>query len=168
MPDDIAITAGSGTTVATDLVSSRHFQRVKVVHGADGTASDACPATPLPVELVPTGAGGSTPYYLTSAASTNLTAVKASAGKLYSFEVTNTNAAVRYIRFYNKASAPVIASDSALIVAGYAVPGNGGIVVPVANRAFSTGIAFSLSTSASDTGGGSVAADELKVSLGYV
>lgn len=50
MADDVAITAGSGTTVATDDVDGRHFQRVKVVWGADGVANDANATTPLPVQ----------------------------------------------------------------------------------------------------------------------
>jgi hypothetical protein len=41
MADDIAVTAGSGTTVATDEIGGRHFQRVKLALGADGTATDA-------------------------------------------------------------------------------------------------------------------------------
>jgi hypothetical protein len=41
MADDIAVTAGSGTTIATDEISGRHFQRVKLALGADGTAADA-------------------------------------------------------------------------------------------------------------------------------
>ena len=31
MADDVAITAGSGTTIATDEISSKHYQRVKPV-----------------------------------------------------------------------------------------------------------------------------------------
>lgn len=41
MADDIAITPGSGASVATDDVGGRHFQRVKLALGADGTAADA-------------------------------------------------------------------------------------------------------------------------------
>lgn len=40
MADDVAITAGSGTTVATDDISGRHFQRVKLTDGtADSTTA---------------------------------------------------------------------------------------------------------------------------------
>ncbi len=35
MPDNVAVTAGSGTTIATDLVGSAHYQKIKVF---DGTA----------------------------------------------------------------------------------------------------------------------------------
>lgn len=49
MPDDVSITAGSGTTVATDEIGGRHFQRVKPAFGADGTAGDVTVDNPLPV-----------------------------------------------------------------------------------------------------------------------
>lgn len=50
MPDDIQITPGSGAPVATDEIGGRHFQRVKITHGADGTATDTSAANPFPVE----------------------------------------------------------------------------------------------------------------------
>lgn len=37
MADNVAITAGSGTTIATDDVAGVHFQKVKIVAGTDGT-----------------------------------------------------------------------------------------------------------------------------------
>ncbi len=40
MADGVAITAGSGTTIATDDISSVHYQRVKRSVGADGAATD--------------------------------------------------------------------------------------------------------------------------------
>jgi hypothetical protein len=49
MADNVAITAGSGTSIATDDVGGVQYQRVKVAWGADGSASDASNATPLPV-----------------------------------------------------------------------------------------------------------------------
>lgn len=46
MADNVAITAGSGTTIATDDVSSVHYQRVKLVDGTlDSTAAIAGDAT---------------------------------------------------------------------------------------------------------------------------
>lgn len=49
MADDIAITAGSGTNIATDDIGGRHFQRVKLTFGADGTANDVASGNPLPI-----------------------------------------------------------------------------------------------------------------------
>ena len=39
MADNVPITAGVGTSVATDDVTSVHYQRIKLVGGADGTAT---------------------------------------------------------------------------------------------------------------------------------
>lgn len=41
MADNVAITAGSGTTIAADDISSVFYQRVKLSLGADGVAADA-------------------------------------------------------------------------------------------------------------------------------
>lgn len=41
MADNVAITAGSGTSVAADDIASVFYQRVKLSLGADGTAVDA-------------------------------------------------------------------------------------------------------------------------------
>jgi len=51
MADNVDITPGTGKTVATDDVGGFHYQRVKVTWGADGTATDASAAAPLPVTL---------------------------------------------------------------------------------------------------------------------
>lgn len=49
MPDNVAITPGTGTTIATDDISGVQYQRVKVTWGADGAATDASTSSPLPV-----------------------------------------------------------------------------------------------------------------------
>jgi len=36
MADDIAVTPGSGATIGADEISSVKYQRVKLIHGADG------------------------------------------------------------------------------------------------------------------------------------
>lgn len=54
MADNVAITAGSGTNIATDDIGGVQYQRVKATWGVDGTATDVSAANPLPV--VQTGA----------------------------------------------------------------------------------------------------------------
>lgn len=50
MADDVTLPASTGTFVAaTDEVASRHFQKVKLTFGADGTATDVSGASGLPV-----------------------------------------------------------------------------------------------------------------------
>lgn len=113
--------------------------------------------------------GGATPGMLISAASTNATVIKASAGTLYSLVVTNINAAVRYIKFYNKATTPdendtpvqVVAVPGATTGGGFTVP------IPACGIAFGTGIAFRLVTGVANNDTGAVSANEHTVSYSY-
>jgi hypothetical protein len=41
MPDNVDITPGTGATVATDEVGGRHYQRMKLTDGAEGSANHA-------------------------------------------------------------------------------------------------------------------------------
>lgn len=52
MVDNVAITAGSGTSIAADDISSVFYQRVKPSHGADGSAVDTSETDPLPVRSI--------------------------------------------------------------------------------------------------------------------
>jgi hypothetical protein len=50
MADNVAITAGSGTTIGTDDIGGGvQIQRVKITWGVDGTATDASASNPVPV-----------------------------------------------------------------------------------------------------------------------
>jgi hypothetical protein len=51
MADNIAITAGTGTTVATDEVGGAHYQYVKPAYGVDGTATLVSTTNPLPTQI---------------------------------------------------------------------------------------------------------------------
>jgi hypothetical protein len=47
MADNVAITAGAGTTIAADDIAGVLHQRVKISQGADGSATDVSSAAPL-------------------------------------------------------------------------------------------------------------------------
>jgi hypothetical protein len=50
MADDVLITQGAGTSIGADEISSVKYQRIKLIHGADGVnAGDVSTANPLPV-----------------------------------------------------------------------------------------------------------------------
>ena len=49
MADNVAITPGSGAIAAADDIGGVLYQRVKVSHGADGSATDTSVSNPLPV-----------------------------------------------------------------------------------------------------------------------
>ena len=54
MADNIAVTEGTGKTVATDDVGGAQYQRVKLDVGADGATLPVTVAAPLPVSILDT------------------------------------------------------------------------------------------------------------------
>lgn len=190
MADNVTVTAGVYTAVvsADDIGGGVSVQRAKVTWGPDGTSNDTDVASgkALPIQIrtpngdsamddtldavkVTVSASGTTPYYLLSTGATAVS-VKASAAVLYGLDVTNTNASARYIKLYNKASAPTVGTDTILME--FLIPGSTGggghsPNLPVDGVAFGTGLAYGLATGAG-TSTGAVAAGEIIVNLQYV
>lgn len=145
-------TAQNGTsTIATDDIGGTHYQRVKRSLGRDGTASDAATA-----------------HRLLSAAAANQdsTVVKGSAGVLYGIAATNSNAAARYLKVYNKATGPTSADTP---VFTFYLPALGGISIPMPTGVdFSAGISLRMTTGVADNDANAVAANEIIASTIYV
>lgn len=117
------------------------------------------------VGLAPRTSGGLTTYHLVSAATTNATVVKASAGQLYGYYIYNNNAAMRKVAFHNTASAP---TAGASIFFTLNIPPNSAANVDFAmGIAFSAGIAFTTVTDNTDAGATAVAAGDLTINLFY-
>jgi hypothetical protein len=155
MADDFVANPGSGgsTFAADDVGAGKLVPRVKSTLGRDGLTADV-----------------GTLFRVLSAATTNATSVKASAGTVYSLIVTNTNAAARYLKLYNKASAPTVGTDTpvATICIPGATTGAGFVWQPPGGADFSTGIALALTTGAADSDTAAVALNEITVVGTYV
>ncbi|MCE3277791.1 MAG: hypothetical protein K0R13_3646, partial [Propionibacteriaceae bacterium] len=121
------------------------------------------------VGLDPQTAGGLSISRVISAASTNATSAKGSAGQVFGWFISNTNAAARYLKLYNKASAPTVGTDTPVMTV--LIPGNtagAGANVEFTNGVtFGTGIAFAITTGVADSDTGAVAANELVINLLY-
>lgn len=130
--------------------------------------------TPWLVQQNGVTAGGSTPYKLNSAASTNATSVKGSAGQVYMITASNVGSGVAFLKLYNKASAPTVGTDTPILVflipvASTAANGAGtNIPVPSCGLAFGTGIAFAITGGAADSDTTAVGANQVIVNIGYV
>lgn len=153
MADNFTANPGAGgATFAADEVGPALVPRVKQQVGRDGVAVDCA-----------------LPYRRISSADTNLAVVKSSPGSLHTIIAINTNAAVRYLKLYNKATAPVLASDTPVWT--IPIPGDtagGGFVVPLPGGLdFSAGIAIAMTTGAGDTDTGALAANEVILNLAY-
>jgi len=136
---------------------------------ADTLAAVTSITNPVKANLEPETAGGLSMSKTISAASTNATSLKASAGQIYGIQVFNLNAAARYLKLYNKASAPTVGTDTPVKV--ILIPGNtagAGAVMDFPNGlAFGTGIAWALTTGITDADTGAVAANEIVVNIDY-
>jgi hypothetical protein len=116
---------------------------VSVVN-ADGTvASFAGPATT--VSRIPS-----------SANSVNATVAKASAGKLFSVNGYNSSASVTYLKFYDKATAPTVGTDTPVLT--LALPALAVFSYDLGGIALATGIGYGLTTDAANNGTTAVAA----------
>lgn len=130
-------------------------------------------AAELTVRQAARAAGDLTVYSLNSAATTNANNIKGSAGSPYWISAMNTNAAARYLRLYNKATAPVPASDNALIIARFIIPGNAagaGLTINLGAlglSGFTNGIGLDVTGAAADTDATAISANEVYVNIGY-
>jgi hypothetical protein len=112
-------------------------------------------------------AGGTTNTIINSAASTNGTVVKGSAGTVYSVAVSNINAAIRYLKLYNSTTVTVGTTTPAITIP---IPA-GGIVnlnLGAIGQRFATGICIGMTTGAADNDTGAVAAGEIKALISYI
>lgn len=105
--------------------------------------------------------GTNTSRIVSSAATTNATSAKASAGAVHGIMATNTTAALKYLKLYNKASAPTVGTDTPVLTIALQpsnVPTN--IQFPKTMH-FSTGIAYALTGAAADADTTALAAGDV-------
>lgn len=115
MADNVGYTPGTGATVAADDIGSVLFQRIKIVHGADGTNDGDVSATnPIPASVP--GAQSVTIMSVTTAATgTNYTAFTSQACN--SLDIVNTSSvAIEYRRGATGNSMTILSGSSRLVV----------------------------------------------------
>jgi len=104
---------------------------------------------------------------INSAATTNATSVKATAGTVFSITASNTGAAAAFVKFYNLATAPTVGTSVPVIT--LSIPASGTVNVPFGpfGYRFATGIALAITNLAADTDATAVAAAQVKVLTSY-
>lgn len=122
---------------------------VRVAIASDNTAN----SNPWLVQPVPGTTNGASTCVVQSAASTNATNCKASAGLLYGIEVINTTSTIYYLRLYNLSTSPTCSSSTGF-VRTIPIPHGSGAGAGLANfytvgETYGTGLGFCV------TGGGS-------------
>jgi hypothetical protein len=98
--------------------------------------------------------GGATPTYqkFISATTTNATAVSSVPANISILHMENSGDGVRYVKFYNKASAPVVGTDVPLITIGIPAVSSSSFTLPaLIGIDFSIGISFAITLGAADS-----------------
>lgn len=162
-----ATTAGS-TTVLTRL-NAEEFSEMG--NGITAAVS-AMPAIPAGTNMIGSvqanmtatignGVNWSISRMLLSAATTNATVIKASGGRIGQIRGTNAVAAGKYLKLYNKASAPTVGTDVPVLT--FVLRGNSDFVIDVSNLGifFGTGIAYAITGIIADADTTALAAGDI-------
>lgn len=149
--EDAAETAG-GNLMMAGAVRRDTLASSSGTSGDNSTINTTSDGAVWTAQVAATNGGAST-CVLQSAASTNATNCKASAGNLYGVEVINTTSTIYYLRLYNSSGSPTCSSSTGF-VRSIPIPHASGNGAGIANfytvgEAYGTGIAFCF------TGGGS-------------
>lgn len=125
-------------------------------------------ATNQPVpNSVQSTASGTTASRVVSAASTNATSLKASAGNIFEIDVFNTAAYSVFLKFYNKASAPTVGTDTPVWTIPIAA-GTGYSKAFHYGHQLSTGIAYAITKLQADSDTTVVAAGDLTGNIDWI
>lgn len=96
---------------------------------------------------------------LSAAGTTNATSAKASAGYLHKVVGYTAAASARYIKFYNKATAPTVGTDTPVMT--FYLPASTAFALDLDGVYFSTGIAYALTTGSADADTGALTAGDV-------
>lgn len=137
-------TASSGLNGRLQRIAQRITSLIALIVQSTGLA-----ATAQRVVLADDGGPTSASRIVSAAADTNATSAKASAGVLYSVKGYNAAVTVRYLKFYNKATAPTVGTDTPVLT--IALPPQAAFALdwPI-GRYFATGIAYGMVTGSAD------------------
>jgi hypothetical protein len=145
---------GTAGTPSADVITVQGTTSMTPLLGSPGATSVS-------------GGISNTSRVVSAAASTNATSAKASAGRVYAIQGYNAATSVRYLKIYNKASAPTVGTDTPIKT--LALPPSAGFAFdfPVGYY-FATGIAYALTTGSADSDTGALtAADVVGLNVDY-
>lgn len=153
VPENLAQVGGAAvalgqTTMAASIPVAIASNQTAVPASQSGTwtvqPGNTPNTTPWLVQQVPQTTNGVSNARLNSASAATGT-VKASAGSLKGMALYNSNAAVRYLQIYNKASAPTLSTDTPVFT--FPIPPTSGVVLDIVDGdPQGTGIAYAITT----------------------
>ena len=121
----------------------------------------------LSLLVLKTGAVAASASRLSSTASTNATNIKATAGKLYGITAYNTNASARFLKLYDKRTAPTVGTDIPIVT--FVLPATT-LFSPIlaAPIPFNLGISYAITGLVADTDTTAITAYDVNGTMLYV
>lgn len=104
--------------------------------------------------------------HINSAASTNSKQVQKNRGTVYSLDCFNAGGAAAYVKLYNKATAPVVGTNTPVMVLAVPAAGNARLKLDYPAM-FNLGIGIAITGAAADSDTTAVAANQVKATLVY-
>ena len=160
----VGVAVVSAVPTATDNISGAIAQSGTWTMQPGNTAN----TTPWLFTPRPAATGSTlTKHRLIAAATTNATSVKATAGQLYVVHAYNVSAAVKYLKLYNKASAPTVGTDTP--VETHAIAAGAALRLDFTEHGnpFATGIAYALTGGGADADTTALAAGDVVLNMLY-
>jgi hypothetical protein len=166
-------TASSGLNGRLQRIAQRITSLIALIPASLGQKTSAASLavtissdqSAVAIKQTPQTTGGLTTYHLVSAATTNATNIKASAGQVFGWYIYNSNAAARKVTFHNSASAP---SAGASVYYSLVIPPTSGAnVFNETGLAFSAGIGITTVTGLADSDSAAVALNDLIINIWY-
>jgi hypothetical protein len=113
-----------------------------------------------------TASSNTTLYTVNSAATTNAASIKATGANLYGISVMNASASTKYVRFFNRNTAPTVGTDVPIMVVAVPATSSKEIEYVPAIR-FGTGLAVAITGGAAVTDNTAVAAGDVQLLVSY-
>lgn len=144
--DNSAFSAGTGTGLPIMAVFN---DSISAAASGDVAVPRMSAARQLLVADQAYTSGGWSPGHVVAGASTNASSIKGSAGQLGNVYAANSDTTWAYVKFFNKASAPTLGTDTPVFVMALPPGGGGSHPIP-AGLQFTTGIAMAITAGAPD------------------
>lgn len=168
MADNVAITAGTGTTIRTDETAGGHVQVNKLAISADGSDT-LIPATADGLATLPRPetSGGPSVFKSTDDLDETEEEVKASAGQVYGYLFHNVSTSWRYLKFYNATAASVTVGVTATHFKLGLPPTSSGHIGFTHGVPFGTAITVACTTGVADSDAVAPTANDVAVTIFY-
>lgn len=163
----------SNTNAVVQYIAVQDYAELtaEITAGRGQTSAGQALAVSIAGGTVTTNQGAAfnpTASIVNSAATTNGTSVKSTGGNIYSITASNTNAAARFLKLYNLATAPTVGTSAVALT--IPIPANSVVNLNFGayGMRFGTGIALAITGAAADSDTTAIGAGEVKVCTAYI